>query len=252
MSNKDAAPAIRVALITGGTTGIGGATARELAASGYHLLVTALSDPNNIQKEIRDGGGTISFVKSDFAHAERTAKEIVDATIALYGRLDLLVNCAGTISHKNLDEVTSVDWDRIFSINLKAPFFMMQQAFPYLRKTKGNIINVSSTNAVRPARKNHLYDSLKAALNNLTKGFALEYREAGVRVNAIMPSGVRTPLVDQWLREYLGREPNAADFENPAIAEPIQIAKVIASLASDEMAWINGAELPVDGGYGLG
>ncbi len=252
MSNKDVAPAIRVALITGGTTGIGGATARELAASGYHLLVTALSDPNNIQKEIRDGGGTISFVKSDFAHAERTAKEIVDATIALYGRLDLLVNCAGTISHKNLDEVTSVDWDRIFSINLKAPFFMMQQAFPYLRKTKGNIINVSSTNAVRPARKNHLYDSLKAALNNLTKGFALEYREAGVRVNAIMPSGVRTPLVDQWLREYLGREPNAADFENPAIAEPIQIAKVIASLASDEMAWINGAELPVDGGYGLG
>ncbi len=252
MTNKDVATAVRVALITGGTTGIGGATTRELAARGYHLLVTALADPNNIQKEIRDGGGTISFVKSDFAHAERTAKEIVDAAISLYGRLDLLVNCAGTISHKNLDEVTSADWDRIFAINLKAPFFMMQQAFPYLKKTQGNIINVSSTNALRPARKNHLYDSLKAALNNLTKGFALEYREAGVRVNAIMPSGVRTPLVDQWLREYLGREPNAADFENPAIAEPIQIAKVIASLASEEMAWINGAELPVDGGYGLG
>ena len=252
MSNKDVAPAIRVALITGGTTGIGGATARELSACGYKLLVTALSDPNNIQQEIRGGGGTITFLKSDFAHAERTAKEIVDATIALYGRIDLLVNSAGTISHKNIDEVTSADWDRIIEINLKAPFFMMQQAFPHLKMTKGNIINVSSTNAVHPARKNHLYDSLKAALNNLTKGFALEYRQAGVRVNAVMPSGVRTPLVDQWLREYLGREPNAADYENPAIAEPVQIAKVIASLASDDMAWVNGAELFADGGYGLG
>ena len=83
------------------------------------------------------------------------------------------------ISHKDVEEVTEKDWDRIFAVNLKAAFFLAQQAFPHLELTRGNIINVSSTNAIRPASRNQLYDSLKAALNNLTQGLALDFRDSG-------------------------------------------------------------------------
>lgn len=252
MTNKDFEGENRVAIITGGTTGIGGATARELAKRGYRLLLVALSDPDGIQEELSRAGSSVHFLQIDLSDSEDAAKSIIEKSIELWDRLDLLVNCAGTISHHELSKVSDENWEKIFAINLKAPFFMMQQAIPYLKKSHGNIINVSSINAWDPMRRNHLYDSLKAALNNLTKGFSLELRDSGVRVNAIMPGGVRTPLVDQWLRDYLGREPNASDLDSPAIAQPDQIAKVIASLASDDMGWVNGVELPVDGGYRLG
>ncbi len=252
VANKDLGKQNRVAIITGGTTGIGGATARELAKLGYRLMLIALSDPDGIVDELTRAGASVHFLQIDLSDSENAAKVIVGKTIALWDRLDLLVNCAGTISHHELGEVTDINWEKIFAVNLKAPFFMMQQAIPYLRASRGNIINVSSINAWDPAKRNHLYDSLKAALNNLTKGFSLELRDSGVRVNAIMPGGVRTPLVDQWLRDYLGREPTPSDLDSPAIAQPDQIAKVIASLASDDMSWVNGVELPVDGGFRLG
>lgn len=108
------------------------------------------------------------------------------------------------------------DWDEIFAINLKAPFFMAQAAIPFLAKTEGCIINISSTNIWKVNRKSHLYDSLKVALNYLTKGLALEFRDQEVRVNALMPGAMLTPLV------------------------------------SHELRWINGTELPIDGGFGLG
>ena len=96
-----------------------------------------------------------------------------------------------------------------------------------------------------------LANNLKAALNNLTQGLALDFRDSGVRVNAVMPGGVRTPLAEEWLHQYLGRAPVKADFDIPSLAEPEQIAKVIAVLASKDMAWVNGVTLAADGGFGL-
>ncbi len=252
MENNGLASLNRVAIITGGTTGIGGATARELAHRGYDLLLVALEDPDNVEKELIEEGFSVHFLRIDLLSSESAAKIIVESAVDFFGRIDLLVNCAGVISYKDIALIAESDWDRIFAINLKAPFFLIQQAFPYLKNSKGNIINVSSTNAINPQHKNQLYDSLKAALNNLTQGVALDFRDSGVRVNAVMPGGTHTPLVDQWLREYLGREPKPEDFDNPAIARPEQIAKVIATLASDEMSWVNGVTLPADGGYLLG
>ena len=241
-----------VAVITGGTTGIGGATARELASRGYNLLLVALDDPDSLAVELTLMGVRAEFLRADLSNAASAAKVIVDRCISLFGRLDLLINCAGVIHHKELTAVTEHDWDRIFAVNLKAPYFLIQQSYPYLKLNHGSIVNVSSMNAVKPMKENQLYDSLKAALNNLTQGFALEFREAGVRVNAVMPGGVRTPLVENWLTQYLGREAIESDFEDPAIATPERIAQVIAALASPELAWINGSIIPVDGGYWLG
>ena len=252
MHDKGFPSSNRVAVITGGTTGIGGATARELALRSYNLLLVSLDDPNDLAEELRKSGSSVHFLRLDLASSESSAKIIIEKAIEYFDRIDLLVNCAGVISHKDIADVSGSDWDRIFSINLKSPFFLIQQALPYLIQSQGNVINVSSTNAINPAKKNQLYDSLKAALNNLTMGLSLDFRDSGVRVNAVMPGGVRTPLVSQWLREHLNREPVQDDFNNPGLAEPEQIARVIAVLASDDMSWVNGVTLPVDGGYSLG
>ena len=252
MPNKNESSATPVAVITGGTTGIGAATALELAKRGYNLLIVALDDPDNLEAHLKSTGALVEFLKIDLRASQSSAITIIDRTIKLFGGIDLLVNCAGVIAHKDIEQVTEADWDRIFAINLKAPFFLIQQAFPYLKLSGGSVINVSSTNAIHPMPKNQLYDSLKAALNNLTQGLALEFRDSGVRVNAIMPGGVRTPLVEQWLTDYLGRTPIETDFQIPSLANPKQIALVIAALASKEMSWINGSVIPVDGGFSLG
>ena len=113
------------------------------------------------------------------------------------------------------------------------------------------IVNISSINAWRPAKKNQLYDSLKAALNNLTEGLALEYLEHGVRVNALLPGGFKTPLVEKWLELYLDRVPNDQDFESPSVGSAERVAQGVLALISTELSWINGALLPIDGGYRL-
>ncbi len=251
MHDKGLDPATLTAIITGGTTGIGRATARELADRGYNILLVGQEDPYLLERELLERGAIARFIQVDLSDPEAAAKEIVRSAVDIFHRIDLVVNCAGVISHKDIAEVREKDWDRIFAINLKAPFFLAQQAFPHLELTRGCIINVSSTNANRPARRNQLYDSLKAALNNLTQGLALDFRDSGVRVNAIMPGGVRTGLSEEWLHQYLGRAPVKADFEIPSLAQPEQIARVIASLASEDMAWVNGVTLAADGGFGL-
>lgn len=120
---------------------------------------------------------------------------------------------------------------------------MAQSAFPYLVKTQGCIVNISSINAWKVNSKNHLYDALKAALNHLTKGLALEFRDHGVRVNALMPGGIHTPLVEQWLEKFLGRPATEADTNLPHMAAPETIAQGVLALASDELRWINGAQI---------
>lgn len=251
MPNKENDLSAPVAIITGGTSGIGAATAEELGKLGYRLLLVALDDPNNLLTELHAKGVSAQFLQVDLGAAQSAAKTIVNNAITLFGQIDLVVNCAGVTSHKEVEEVSEADWDRIFAINLKAPYFLIQQAIPYLKLSGGTVLNVSSTNALHPMKKNQLYDSLKAALNNLTQGLALEFRESGVRVNAIMPGGVRTPMVEKWLYEYLERKPVEDDYSSPSIATPDQIARVIASLASKEMSWVNGAVIPVDGGFSL-
>jgi NAD(P)-dependent dehydrogenase (short-subunit alcohol dehydrogenase family) len=252
MANKEEVESNPVAVITGGTTGIGGATARELARRGYRLYLTGLEDPDDLLSDLKSSGASVDFLQIDLAASESAARTIIAGAFSRFGRIDLLVNCAGTISYKDPALISDGDWEKIFAINLKAPFFLIQQALPYLKLSQGSVINVSSTNAIHPMKKNQLYDSLKAALNNLTQGLALEYRDFGVRVNAVMPGGVQTPLTEMWLINYLGKAPTSEDYDIPSLAQPEQIAKVIASLAHSDMAWVNGVTLPVDGGFVLG
>ena len=127
MPNKNESSATPVAVITGGTTGIGAATALELAKRGYNLLIVALDDPDNLEAHLKSTRALVEFLKIDLRASQSSAITIIDRTIKLFGGIDLLVNCAGVIAHKDIEQVTEADWDRIFAINLKAPFFLIQQ-----------------------------------------------------------------------------------------------------------------------------
>ena len=227
MADKGFESSIPLAIITGGTTGIGGATARELSKRGYELLLVGLSDPNQLEMELNGNPTKVRFLSADLSQPESSALHIINSAVEIFGRIDLLVNCAGVIGHKPVSDVVESDWDTIFAVNFKAAFFLAQQAHPHLVATGGNIIN------------------------NLTQGLALEFRDSGVRVNAVMPGGTRTDLTRSWLKDYLGRTPTEQDLEIPSVAEPEQIATVVAALASKDMAWVNGVTLAADGGFGL-
>lgn len=252
VSIKERTPGKPVAIVTGGTTGLGAAITKLLVEREYRVLMVALSDPNDFASHLQSHGYEARFMAADLRNSEVAARNIVLHAHSLWERIDLLVNCAATISHKEVDEVTDLDWNEIFAVNLKAPFFLCQQALPQLELTSGCIVNVSSMNSINPAKKNQLYDSLKAALNNLTQGLALDFRERGVRVNAILPGGIHTPLVEEWLEKYHNRPPVASDFTSPAIATAERVAQGVIALASEELSWVNGVLLPIDGGYGLG
>ncbi len=242
----------RIAIVTGGTTGLGAVITELLAKNGYKVLATSLSDSNGVIPALLAQNLEVRFISADLLRPSIAAKEITQEAISAWGRIDLVVNCAAMIVHKRVEDVSDKDWDCIFAVNLKAPFFLAQAALPYLEKSKGSIINISSTNAWNVNLKNQLYDSLKAGLNHLTKGLALEFRERGVRVNALMPGAMNTPLLESWLEEFKGGPATKEDFSTANIAEPIWIARAVLALASPDCAWINGAEIPIDGGFSLG
>lgn len=242
----------QVAVITGGTTGLGAATSKLFASNGYRVLATGLGDPDQLIPALVSQGFNAHFMACDLSTPKKSSTEIVDHAISLFGQIDVIVNCAARISHKDVLQVDESDWDEIFAVNLKAPFFMAQAAFPYLSQTKGCVINISSVNAWKVNVKNHLYDSLKAALNHLTKGLALEFRDKGVRVNALMPGAMHTPLVEEWVEKYLDRPFIKSDLDQPFVATPEMVAQGVLALASEELRWINGAEIPMDGGFHLG
>lgn len=247
----------KVAIITGSTSGIGKAAARLLAGDGVKVLVTGLDSPGGEQtvQEIIHSGGEAFFVEADLLNPG-TPATLVQQTVERWGRLDIVVNNAAMVCSKPIEQITHADWDRLFQVNLKAPFFLIQESLPWLRQRKGSVINVSSINAIRNAPNNVVYDTLKAALNHMTTGLALDLKEAGVRLNVLMPGGVATPLLNEWFRQFI-EDPAEADRaadaskQQPSVGSPEQIALAILYLCREELSWINGAAIPVDGGFHL-
>ncbi|SFS55441.1 SDR family NAD(P)-dependent oxidoreductase [Paenibacillus sp. BC26] len=248
----------KTAIITGSTSGIGEATAYKLAELGAKVLVTG-RDPergSKVAAEIIGQGGEALFVQADLSDPSVPGK-LVQAAISQWGRLDIVVNNAALVCSKPLAEVTHQDWDRLFAVNVKAGFFLIQAALPYLRETQGAVVNVSSINGEINAHDNLVYDTMKAALNHMTRGLAFELRKEGVRFNALLPAGVATPLLEQWLQQKLG-DPEAAkqaadrSYDDPRVGKPEQIASAVAFLVSQESSWVNGALIPIEGGFTLG
>src|SRR5216110_724383 len=236
------------ALITGGTSGIGRAVVNKLAALGIHVIVVGrdVERGKKTVAEIRAAGGKADFISSDLRSAE-SARELASKAIELgNGHVDILINNAGIYPFGPTHEMTEEMFERVYSLNVKAPYFLVAElAPPMAKRGKGAIVNVSTMAADYAVSGLSLYGSSKAAINLLTKAWAAEYGPSGVRVNAVSPGPTRTEGTDA-MGEALDQLAAQAPAGRPATAE--EIAEAIVFLATDRASFIHGAKLAVDGG----
>lgn len=246
----------KVALLTGSNSGIGKAAALELARHGVKVTIHGMNEERGrlTVEEICASGGEAMFVRQNLSLPD-APKQIIEQTISHWGSLDILVNNAALVCNKPIENIEHEDWDSLFTVNVKAPFFLIQEAIPWLKRSgEGVVINVSSINRLVNSPQNIVYDAMKAALNHMTRGLSLDLREANIRVNAIMPGGTDTPLLNEWFKitNHTPEQMEEIKRNEKFLGTPEQIADVISFLASKRSAWINGAEIPVDGGKFIG
>jgi NAD(P)-dependent dehydrogenase (short-subunit alcohol dehydrogenase family) len=236
------------ALITGGTSGIGRATANKLARLGINVVVVGRNAERgkNAVDEIRTAGGNADFIASDLRDAA-SARDVAKRAIELgNGHVDILINNAAIYPFGPTHEMTEKQFDQVFSINVKVPYFLVAELAPLMAKRgKGAIVNLSTMAADYGAPGMSLYGSSKAAINLLTKTWAAEYGPRGVRVNAVSPGPTRTEGTDA-MGEGLEQLAAQAPAGRPATAD--EIAEAIVFLATDRASFIYGAKLAVDGG----
>jgi NAD(P)-dependent dehydrogenase (short-subunit alcohol dehydrogenase family) len=236
------------ALVTGGTSGIGRATARELAAHGARVVITGrdLGRGEQVVSDIRAAGGQADFIAAELTD-EASARDVARRANELAGgRVDILVNNAGVFPFGPTEAHTEQDFDSVYAVNVKVPFFLVAELAPALAARGGGaIINVTTMVAQYGQSGMALYGSSKAALTLLTKAWAAEYGPAGVRVNAVSPGPTRTEgtaamgdALDQL----------AATIPHGRPGMPEDIAHAITYLAGADAAYVYGAVLPVDGG----
>ena len=236
------------ALVTGGTSGIGRGTANKMAQLGIYVLVVGRNAERGKKTidEIRAAGGKADFISSDLRDAA-SARAVANEALELgNGRVDILINNAGIYPFGPTHEMTEEGFDRVFSVNVKVPYFLVAELAPLMaQRGKGAIVNLSTMVADYGAPGMSLYGASKAAINLLTKTWAAEYGPSGVRVNAVSPGPTRTEGTDA-MGEGLEQLASQAPARRPATAD--EIAEAIVFLATDRASFIYGAKLAVDGG----
>ena len=244
----------KVALVTGAASGIGRATALRLASEGARVFATDINDAALAEAvaAIEAGGGEAIAHRLDVADPAACRDGVAEA-VARFGRLDVLCNVAGILQWGHATDVSEVDWNRIVAINLSSVFFLSQAAIPHLLATRGVIVNMASSAAVRGQAYTSPYCATKAAVVALTKSMAVEYAQRGLRVVALAPGGVKTPLTTALtFREDFDLALIQKLMPLMDLAEPEEIAAAVAYLASPEARYVNGAILSIDGAQTAG
>ena len=235
----------RIAIVTGASGGIGKAVARRLLQGGAGVMLAARTQAHldAAREELgRDfDPDRIATFACDVAHEDQVIAA-VDATVARFGGWDLMVNNAGTMLFKKIEEQTEGDWRGILDVDLLGAFFFTKQAFLRMRRG-GAIVNVSSVHAVETEPLVAPYAAAKAALLSLTRSAALEGKDKGIRVNAVLPGAVDTPMLWDNPNVKAGVE----KIDKADVGAPEDLAAAIAFLLDEEARFVDGASLRVDG-----
>ncbi len=246
----------KVAIVTGGSLGIGRAACILLARHGAAVAVTDVLDAEGrkLAEEINHGKGRVRFWRLDVSKENEVEKVFADVA-KVFGKIDVLVNNAGISgASKPTHEITEGEWDRVQAVNVKGVFFCTKLAVPYMQKVGGgSIVNLSSIYGIISAPDVPPYHASKGAIRSMTKTDALFYAKDKIRVNSVHPGFIWTPMVEKYLQSVGNVEEGRKmlDGLHPLghIGEPDDIAYGILYLASDESSFVTGSELVIDGGY---
>jgi NAD(P)-dependent dehydrogenase (short-subunit alcohol dehydrogenase family) len=247
----------RVAIVTGGALGIGGATARRLAAEGAKVLVVdvdAAAAAKNVAT-ITGSGGVAEALQADVG-TEQGVKAMIDQAVNKWGKLDIVVNNAyAGVGGPKVDavRVTEEAWDRSMDIGLKAMFRAAKYAVPHMRQAGGgSMVNLSSVHGLLAAPGSLVYETLKAGVIGLTRQLAVEYGPDGIRVNAICPGHIVTERIEEMWRDHQDALRFFVEqYPIRRTGKPVDIANAIVFLCSDEASFITGHALVVDGGLSI-
>lgn len=238
----------RTALVTGGNSGIGRAVAEQFAARGAHVVISGRDADRGRQvvDGIRAAGGTADFVAADLAEVASVRSLAKQASDLGGGHVDVLVNNAGIFPMGPTADVTETDFDAVYAVNVRAPFYLVAELAPLMAaRGSGAIVNVTTMVAYFGMAGMAAYGSSKAAVELLTRAWAAEFGPSGVRVNAVSPGPTRTEgtaVLGENLDHFAGTTPLQR------VGTPAEIAAGIVFLASDTASLIHGATLPIDGG----
>jgi glucose 1-dehydrogenase len=248
----------KTALVTGASSGIGQAIAIRFAAEGANVAINYRSGAGQAEatmaqaKAARLNGGRDVIVQADVSK-EDEVENMVRSVISTFGRLDILVNNAGIQKPAPSHEIETADFDRILGVNLRGPFLCARAAIRHFlsRDGGGVILNNSSVHEIIPKPKYLSYSITKGGMENLTKSLALEYADRGIRVNAVGPGAIVTPINRAWIENPKAKAEVEAHIPMSRAGAPEEIASVFAFLASDEASYITGQTIFACGGLTL-
>ena len=235
----------KTAIVTGGSAGIGKAIAEEFRNQGASVVIANRSEETGQQTAEELG---CSFVQCDVSSYDAVT-DLVDRTVEEHGGLDIMVNNAG-IGMTGTVETTAIDdWQQLLEVNLNGVIYGTRAAMPYLKESSGCVLNVASVFGLVGGPQTAAYATAKGAVVNFTRTTAVDYAEAGVRVNSICPGFVRTAMTESELEKDSFYEFVLSQTPIDRVAEPEEVAEPAAFMASDAASYITGVNLPIDGGW---
>ena len=242
----------KTAIITGGASGIGEATARRFVAEGAKVLIADrnIAAANDLASEL---GSQVSAIECD-VRKETSAKDVAQRALALWGRIDILVNNAGSELNKTYNETTSDEWDMVLETDLKGPWMMCKHIVPAMvEKKSGSVVNVSSLNGLVGFPLSTAYGSAKGGLVVFTRDIAIELASSGVRFNCVCPGVIETPMMERWTKLMPDQEEAKAMLRGVMpigrMGYASEVAGAILFFASDDSTLCQGSVLSVDGGF---
>ena len=239
-------------IVTGSGAGMGREAAKLFAQMGANVVVNSLSaSAQGTCDEIIAAGGSALFVQADVSQ-EEDCRRLIAAAAERFGRIDVLVNAAGVVADGSVETANMDDWDRCMNTNVKSVFMLSRFAMPYLRETKGSIVNVASVVAIKGVKNRAIYSATKGAMIALSQSMAAEYVAEGIRINCVSPGTVLSPSLQGRIDRTDDPQAALANFvaRQPLgrLGESEEVAKAIVFAAGQGIGFMTGANIVVDGG----